>query len=210
MKYLFWMKIDGICLSKTEISEILDGTGLTPVNYLYEEDKTRHYLGIFLAKEILKKNGTFNGRRISKNSFGKPFFEAVNGLYFNISHSENLVVCAFANNEIGIDVEKIREFPNEILENIYTSNEKQFIHSSGDIDRASFLIWTVKESYLKYKGLGIAHLDKVFDVVREGKLIESFEGVKFEQVQLCDDYVTTLCSNNHDNLTVERYYYDKR
>lgn len=210
MKLLMWMKINENNLSEFDIKQILEETGLEPVDYLYEEDKLRHYFGIFLAKEILKKNVTNQKKKIVKTPFGKPYFEDLNNIHFNISHSENLVVCAFSDTEIGVDVEKIRKFPNEIKESIYTLNEKNYIDKSCDADKASFLIWTLKESYLKYKGIGIVHIDKVFDTVKDGKLIRMYNDNIFEHVQLCDEYVVTICTNNnYDDLIVERYYYDK-
>ena len=38
----------------------------------------------------------------------KPYIAENNNIFFNISHTNGCVICAISNNEIGVDIEKIR------------------------------------------------------------------------------------------------------
>lgn len=210
MMRLAWMNIDGLKLSEAEIAGILEETNCELVDYIFDEDKTRHYMGVFLVKKIIKSiQNSPKVIQIQKNKYGKPYLAENNNLYFNISHSEKIVVCAISNTEIGIDIEKIREFPVEIRENIYTDNENKYIDISKDANKAGFKIWTVKESYLKYKGIGILHIDKMFEVVKDDKLVDKYDDCRFMQVELNDGYITTICTENTCNdILVERLCYE--
>ena len=81
-------------------------------------------------------------------------------LQFNLAHSKDLVVYAFRQNfPIGIDIEYVREMPNEdaFAEQIFSSSESALIRSlAGEQKRkAFFTIWTCKEAFLKANGDGL-------------------------------------------------------
>lgn len=81
-------------------------------------------------------------------------------LQFNISHSKNLAVYAFNwNRHVGIDVEFMREMPDEddFARRFFSSRESALVESlSGDQKKnAFFKIWTCKEAILKASGDGL-------------------------------------------------------
>ena len=57
---------------------------------------------------------------------GKPYIEN-SPIYFNISHCENMLVFAFSDEEIGIDVERIRPISLNILKRFYSEKEQEYV-----------------------------------------------------------------------------------
>jgi 4'-phosphopantetheinyl transferase len=79
---------------------------------------------------------------------------------FNVAHSGGVVVCAVAHEaEVGIDVEDRRRarLDRELVARYCSSAEAADIARAGDDWQDRFLrYWTLKEAYLKARGLGIA------------------------------------------------------
>ena len=81
-------------------------------------------------------------------------------LHFNISHSADLVACVLARGrEVGVDVEHLDRRPIDpsIVRRYCAGAECDDIEAQGDAWQTRFLLyWTLKESYLKARGLGVA------------------------------------------------------
>jgi 4'-phosphopantetheinyl transferase len=79
---------------------------------------------------------------------------------FNLAHSAGLVVCALASGrEVGVDVEDLNRRAPEpgIVERYCAPAEVADIAARGEDWNGRFLVyWTLKEAYLKARGLGIA------------------------------------------------------
>ena len=91
---------------------------------------------------------------ITQNIHGKPYFED-NKLHFNISHSGDMVACATAFSEIGLDVQEIKPYNLKFAQRFYCDEEIEDINQAEDKNIAFTEIWCKKESYLKAKGLGL-------------------------------------------------------
>lgn len=94
-----------------------------------------------------------------KPELGPPQSES--GLTFNLSHSEDLVVCAVTRtNPIGVDVERVRPIPEltAMTSRFFAPEERSHLDSLPEDDRltAFFRIWTLKEAYLKAVGVGLS------------------------------------------------------
>jgi 4'-phosphopantetheinyl transferase len=86
---------------------------------------------------------------------GKPLVE---GLEFNLSHSDDLAVLAVTNSPVGIDVEKIRSLDIAgIVERFFAPSEWQVWQALPPEQQqlAFFRAWTVKEAVLKAIGTGL-------------------------------------------------------
>ncbi len=86
---------------------------------------------------------------------GKPYLKG-NPFYFNLSHSGGIVACAVQTREVGLDVEKKREFSQRLKERICTPAEYLLVSSGSRENENLTQLWTMKESYMKYTGLGFA------------------------------------------------------
>lgn len=87
-------------------------------------------------------------------------------LHFNLSHSAGLVVCVLGRGRaIGVDVEDLtrRAADPGIVTRYCSPEEAEDVCAQADAWRDRFLTyWTLKEAYLKARGLGIAvHLSDI-------------------------------------------------
>jgi len=103
---------------------------------------------------------------------GKPALAAKfagSGLRFNVSHSEDVAVYAFAlDREVGIDVEAVRELPDadDIAARCFSRRENETYLKLGSRERSLgfFNCWTRKEAFIKALGEGLSHPLDRFDV----------------------------------------------
>jgi 4'-phosphopantetheinyl transferase len=81
-------------------------------------------------------------------------------LRFNLAHSAGLVLCAVAcGRDVGVDVEDLRRRPVDpaVVRRYCSPAEIADIESQRDSWHDRFLrYWTLKEAYLKARGLGVA------------------------------------------------------
>jgi 4'-phosphopantetheinyl transferase len=91
------------------------------------------------------------------SAFGKPFIKGLENINFNLSHSNEWVVCAFSRLDIGVDIEKISSIKLEIAKRFFTKEEYDRILSKDAHERIVYFyeLWTLKESYIKALGLGL-------------------------------------------------------
>ena len=100
---------------------------------------------------------------------GKPYIENC-PIHFNISHCENTLVYAFSDEEIGIDIEKIRAISLSVAKRFFSEEEQKyifgFIPTKEDIKSFDdiityekfYRIYTLKEAICKKSGIGIKGL----------------------------------------------------
>lgn len=102
--------------------------------------------------------------------FGKPGLDEASGarsLQFNVSHSEDFGVWAFARSQpVGVDAERIRSVTDEnrFAAQLFSPAESALLESLPELDRvpAFFTLWTAKEALLKAAGLGLTMpLDRI-------------------------------------------------
>jgi 4'-phosphopantetheinyl transferase len=105
------------------------------------------------------------------NPYGKPFLrpEAAGQLCFNLSHSQDLALFAFARRvDIGVDLERERLDFNctELAERFFSINERAELNALPVENRskAFFLCWTRKEAFIKAHGEGLSLPLEQFDV----------------------------------------------
>jgi len=95
------------------------------------------------------------------NSHNKPCLinPAGTGINFNLSHSDDLILFAFAKGrQIGVDVERMdqnRDF-SVIAPLVFSPEEQRFLINSINPVRDFYVIWTAKEAVLKAAGHGFS------------------------------------------------------
>ncbi|EWY37253.1 hypothetical protein N825_21220 [Skermanella stibiiresistens SB22] len=102
--------------------------------------------------------------RFTANSHGRPEIAAPAGfehLRFNLSNTRGLVACAIAQDrQVGIDVESLDRGADllEISDRFMAPAEAADIRACPEADRAHrfFTYWTLKEAYIKARGLGLS------------------------------------------------------
>lgn len=126
-----------------------------------------------LATRALVRNALSHDRPVppqawhfTANLHGKPAIEPDCGLRFNASNSVGLVVCLVAESaEVGVDVESFTRAEGmlKVAPEVFSAAERAQLEAlpvDRKLDRALSL-WTLKEAYIKARGLGLAiPLDK--------------------------------------------------
>jgi 4'-phosphopantetheinyl transferase len=117
--------------------------------------RAEHLAGRALLRYALAQYTGDDGSsfRIEVSPAGKP--ECTFGPAISVSHSGDIVVCAVAEETVGVDVETghARE-TEEIAARYFTPAEARWI--AGDSATRFRMLWVLKEAYLKAVGLGIA------------------------------------------------------
>lgn len=108
---------------------------------------------------VSRRKPEWNGLPLSQileiGPHGKPALKG-EPFHFNLSHSGGLAVCAVEDCRVGVDVEKKRAFSPKLKERICTPGELSLVEAEEDENEALTRLWTMKESYMKYTGLGLA------------------------------------------------------
>jgi 4'-phosphopantetheinyl transferase len=91
-------------------------------------------------------------------------------LRFNLTHTNGLVACAVTvGRELGIDVEHIgRPLNFDVPERFFSQQEVEDLRALPKVEQRTvfFDYWTLKESYIKARGLGLALPLRHFSFVR--------------------------------------------
>lgn len=123
-----------------------------------EHKKIQSYVGYKLLDKVMKKHNISNYEFIL-NDNGKPGLVGVD-LYFNISHSKNIVCLVLSATEVGVDCEFVnlnRDF-SKLIKYAFTINEIEVYNSlSNDLKTEFFYkTWVQKEAYFKKLGIGLS------------------------------------------------------
>jgi 4'-phosphopantetheinyl transferase len=156
-------------------------------SFYFERDRRLFLASRALVRTVLSSYTTAlpTDWRFATNEHGKPFISApvvVPKIHFNLAHTPGLVVCAVsaAHESIGVDVERIdREVEAvEIAERYFSKREADNIRDLPACDRLRRFLayWTLKESYVKARGLGLVlHPDQ------SSFFVEDEIGVEFDE-----------------------------
>ena len=139
--------------------------------FYFSKDKNCSIIARGVLRELLGSYLKIDPKHIEfqygKN--GKPMFGNPENIEFNISHSGDVIIFGFTkNNEIGIDVEYIKQDPEllEIASNFFSDEEVKSLYELDTSERllGFFNCWTRKESFIKAKGDGLSFPLKEFVV----------------------------------------------
>ncbi|RKZ37486.1 MAG: 4-phosphopantetheinyl transferase [Gammaproteobacteria bacterium] len=102
--------------------------------------------------------------RFSKNAYGRPEIipqAGVPPLRFNLSHTDGLIICGVVlKQDIGVDVENKERTGAmiEIADRFFSQQEVRDLYALPEKQRRNrfFDYWTLKESYIKARGMGLS------------------------------------------------------
>ncbi|WP_409200805.1 4'-phosphopantetheinyl transferase family protein [Methanobrevibacter sp. DSM 116169] len=122
-------------------------------NFHFKKDKKLSYGSELLLRYGLSKLN-INNPKFSKNSYGKPYLINSKDVFFNISHSDNFVICAISTKEVGVDIEKIKDIDLDIARKFFFKDEYELILKSNNKIDDFYKLWTLKESFMKFTSKG--------------------------------------------------------
>lgn len=155
--------------------------------FLFEKHQKQHLLARALVRATLSRYLPVEPAdwRFAAERNGRPRIVGpvdATGINFNLSHTDGLLAVAVAAEpEVGIDVERSDrlEIGVDLARRYFSLSEVAglAILSPDEQRRRFFDLWTLKESYIKARGLGLAlPLDQFsFDWTNEGQPRISFE-----------------------------------
>ena len=120
---------------------------------------------------------------------GRPRF-ASGPLFFSLSHSRTLAVCALSDREVGADAETVRPVRPALPRRILPEEELRWMERQPGPDRAFLALWTAREAWAKRTGRG---LGSIFPRISLRERIEN-EGLFFE-VRAVRDCIVTVCTD---------------
>ena len=183
-------------LNLSEAYELLPKSRKEKVdNFRFEKDK-KLSAGAYLLLDKLLKEENITNPIFKTGKYGKGYISNDEDIYFNLSHSGKVVTCALSDNEIGIDIEY--DDPTidlNIAKHYFYNAEYENIMNSKDPANEFFKYWVLKESYMKYTGLGFnLELDS-FEIIINNQisLKNDTNNLKFSLFDV-DEYKLAICS----------------
>jgi len=172
----------------------------TQIKKLYNNmDKKLSLYAQVAVKLIIQKEFGIEINQISivNDDLGKPYIEGHENIFFNISHTHNVIAIAFSDNKVGVDIEKETENSVGIAKRFFTEEEYEYIVEISEEPMKAFLeIWTKKEAFVKYLGLGLRKplddfcvvndslKDKFLTLQRENCVVSYYDGNNKDGVEI--------------------------
>jgi 4'-phosphopantetheinyl transferase len=186
--------------------------------FYFAKDRHRFLLTRALVRSVLSRYATINAEDwiFSKNAFGMPLIDnrdsTAQKISFNISHTAGLIILAVGTERsLGIDTEntRIREAALDAAHRFFANSESAALaHLPFEMQHERFFqYWTLKESYIKARGMGLSiPLDKFsFDLETDASIAFSTSADlndrasnwHFWQYRLLNDFTVSLCAQDH-------------
>lgn len=118
------------------------------LHYAVRENTDLHWDGSCLVKE-----------------HGKPMLPKEMGLYFNLSHSGDYVLCAVSDKETGADIQRHGKYQDRLAERFFHPEELAYLKEAEDQKKRFYDLWCLKESCIKCTGRGLSTGLERFSVV---------------------------------------------
>ena len=133
---------------------------------VFERDRRRFLLTRALVRTMLSRYAPVAPQEWAfvANVYGRPELldrpTGVPDLRFNISHTDGLIACAVTiGREVGVDVEHVgRRLSHDVPARFFAPSEVADLNTVPEPERHKvfFDYWTLKEAYIKARGLGLA------------------------------------------------------
>ncbi|WP_158602287.1 4'-phosphopantetheinyl transferase family protein [Cohnella endophytica] len=140
---------------------------------------------------------------ILKNNYNKPFLPEFPAYHFNVSHSGKWIVAVFDDRPVGIDIERVVPIDITIVDHFLSKSEVEKLRDQPADQMLVYFykLWTVKESYIKAKGMGLSISLNSFSVEITNSVVlfhslTDAEDWRFRQYFIGNDYEMAVCSLN--------------
>ncbi len=134
--------------------------------FVYTEHRHQFLVSHALVRTVLSRYAEVHPGdwTFTRNEFGRPDVEVPPGqppLRINLSHTRGWLACAVTlDREVGVDVEEIRHEldVHQLAHRYFSASEaEELLTLPPSQQRQRFFdLWTLKEAYLKARGIGLA------------------------------------------------------
>lgn len=143
--------------------------------YKFDRDKKLSCGVYLLLMKLLDEEG-ITKPIIKTEKYGKAYISNFEDIHFNVSHSNNMISCAISDRPVGTDIEyNDPQIDLNIAKQYFFNSEYENIMKSPNPPDEFFSYWVLKESYMKYTGLGF------------NLSLNSFEILKGKEIKLKND-----------------------
>ncbi len=193
-------------LAQDMLSQLPDNMRARALRYKSTTAANQFLLGRYLLRDGLHKIGSNDSwTSLSYSSRGKP---RLPNTIFNISHSGDLVLCAFSTyGELGVDVEIPKNTDVQNLRHSFTDKEWQSIQNKPD---QLYSLWCRKEAVLKAADVSLQSLHKIeADSFSDQIFFENHSWfiLSLDFLQDHHSYGAICTKYAIDNLFIERVFY---
>lgn len=127
--------------------------------YRRGEDRLRSLAAGLLLHRVL---GVVTDQELCYNEYGKPRLKDRTE-HFNLAHGGDLVVLAVDSEPVGVDLERIRPYPEKVATRVFTPAEQDYLNAAGEL--GFFRLWCAKEAVMKADGRGFSLPPESFTVL---------------------------------------------
>ena len=176
--------------------------------YRFDKDKKLSAGAYLLLKKLLDEENITNPV-FETEKYGKTYISNYKNIYFNLSHSGKMVLCAISDMDVGVDVEYIdSEIDLNISKHYFYSGEYENIMNAENPADEFFKYWILKESYMKYTGLGMnLELDSFEIIINDEIKLKNDKSLKFNLFDI-ENYKIGIASHYNVSDLIE-YHIDE-
>jgi 4'-phosphopantetheinyl transferase len=183
--------------------------------FYFDRDRRSYLVTRALVRTVLSrycdvapKDWAFTQNRYGRPAISKEFEDA-RRIAFNVSHTQGLVILAVSSGrELGVDTENIsvRQGMAAVADRFFSEREVKALRAAPESarERCFFELWTLKESYIKARGMGLSiplnnfsfrfHEDASIQLSFDPAEQDSPGRWRFWQWQLEPDHLIALCA----------------
>lgn len=172
--------------------------------YRFSKDKKLSCGAYLLLRKLLDEINITNPI-FKTEKYGKAYITNYSDIHFNMSHSGKYVACAVADTPIGVDIEYNDSMIDlNIAQHYFFNSEYNRIIESDNPSEEFFNYWVLKESYMKYTGLGFNLKLDEFEIIIEDEniLLKDDDSIMFNLFDV-EDYKLAFCSKQSTNNITE-------
>lgn len=163
------VNVDDRCQSVLSAQERRRLSGFRFQAHRREYLHSHYFLRRILSKEVKADPAQL---RFAADEFGKPWLDG-QCLNFNLSHTAGVAACTVSTGHVcGVDVERRKPLPDmaPVVARNFSLAERALIEGTTPSAREAlfFRIWTLKEAYIKARGVGLSADLTAFSVLPLG------------------------------------------
>ncbi len=186
--------------------------------FVFPEHARLYTLAHGLVRRTLRDQLGTSELVFTENQYGKP---SVPGIEFNLSHTKGLVAVGLSDEgALGVDVEAFNRNTDvlNVAQHSFSDVEAADVAAAPPQDRKErfFRYWTLKESYIKARGMGLHLPLKAFSFLLDEPQAEHTNRIRitmrpdlndrperwyFEQTKLERDFFLAVCSERQGTTT---------
>ena len=210
----FYSDLENEALLREYRSLLSDSERQQELRFHFARDRRRYLVTRALVRTVLSRYAAVAPAEwtFAVNDYGRPLIAnaaaTARQISFNVSHTDSLIILAVAQgHEVGVDVEntRVRAACIEIADRFFAPAEVSALHALPGARQQNrfFEYWTLKESYIKARSMGLSiPLDHFsFDLLENdiGLWIHPDQGDRpdrwrFWQISLGPGYLGALCA----------------